>query len=264
MRMRFTDCVIAAAAVVSLTSYASARVAGQASSTPGASTAQPLPRTLDGKPNLSGFWQVLNTAAWDIQAHSAQKGIPAGQGIVEGNDIPYQPWAAEKKKENFAKRATLDPETNCYLPGVPRVFFMPYPFQIVQTPAQISILFEYIHTVRNVMMNTPHLAGAIDWWMGDSRGRWEDDTLVVDVIHFNDQTWFDRAGNFHSDALHLIERYRLVDPDHMNYEVTVEDPNVFTRPWKMSTIFYRHTEKGFRLLEYECYQYAFEERHKKD
>jgi len=217
-----------------------------------------IPRSADGKPNLSGIWQVVNTAAWDIQGHSAQKDIPAGQGVVEGNVIPYQPWAAEKKKENFANRATADPETRCFLPGVPRLMYMPFPFQIFQTPTYLAFVHEYVHAVRHIYVNgTAHPRGPIDWWMGDSRGRWEGDTLVVDVVHFNDQTWFDRAGNFHSEALHLIERYTLIGPDHINYEVTVEDPKVFTRPWTMRMILYRRKEPNAQLLEHECY--AFDE-----
>jgi len=217
-----------------------------------------IPRSADGKPNLSGIWQVVNTAAWDIQGHSAQKDIPAGQGVVEGNVIPYQPWAAEKKKENFVNRATADPETRCFLPGVPRLMYMPYPFQIFQTPTYLAFVHEYVHAVRHIYVNgTAHPRGPIDWWMGDSRGRWEGDTLVVDIVHFNDQTWFDRAGNFHSEALHLIERYTLIGPDHINYEVTVEDPKVFTRPWTMRMILYRRKEPNAQLLEHECY--AFDE-----
>jgi hypothetical protein len=218
----------------------------------------PIPRTADGRPNLTGIWQAVNTAAWDIQGHSAQKDVPAGLGVVEGNEIPYQPWAAEKKKENFANRATADPETRCFLPGVPRVMYMPFPFQIFQTPTYLSFVHEYVHAVRHIYVNgTAHPRGPIDWWMGDSRGRWEGDTLVVDVVHFTDQTWFDRAGNFHSEALHLIERYTLIGPDHINYEVTVEDPKVFTRPWTMRMILYRRKEPNAQLLEYECY--AFDE-----
>ena len=142
--------------------------------------------------------------------------MPAGQGVVEGNEIPYQPWALAKKQENFENRATADPETKCYLPGVPRITYMPYPFQIFQTPDYIAILYEYVHAARHIYMDgSPHPEGPIDWWMGDSRGRWEGDTLVVDVVHFNDQTWFDRAGNFHSEALHVVERYTPTGPDHM-------------------------------------------------
>ena len=210
------------------------------------------PRTPDGKPNLQGIWQALNTAAWDIQDHHAQLGVPAGQGVVEGNEIPYQPAALAKKRENFENRLTADPETKGYLPGVPRIMYMPFPFQIFQIPNSVTIAYEYAHGVRIIYTNgTKHPEGPINWWMGDSRGRWEGDTLVVDVIHFTDETWFDRAGNFHSDALHLVERYTLIGPDHINYEVTIEDPKVFTRPWKMSMPLYRRKEPNVRLLEYE-------------
>ena len=226
-----------------------------------AAAAGPIPRTADGRPDLSGIWQVVNTAAWDIQSHHAMKDVPAGQGVVEGNQIPYQPWALEKKRQNFENRLTADPESRCYLPGVPRITYMPYPFQIVQTPRQIAMLYEYVHATRNVYMNSEHPPGPIDWWMGDSRGKWEGDTLVVDVVHFNGETWFDRAGNFHSDALHVIERYTLLSRDHMQYDVTIEDPKVFTRPWKMSMPIYRRMEPSVQLLEYECYTFDGEEFH---
>jgi hypothetical protein len=196
---------------------------------------------------------------WDIQDHHARLGVPAGQGVVEGNDIPYQPWALAKKEENFKNRATADPESKCFMVGVPRITYMPFPFQIVQTPRQITVLYEYVHTVRNVFMDSPHPRGPIEWWMGDSRGRWDGDTLVVDVVHFTDQTWFDRSGNFHSDALHVIERYTRTGPDHMLYEATIEDPKVFTRPWKISLPLYRRQEKNVQLLEYECYAYLADE-----
>jgi hypothetical protein len=220
--------------------------------TPIGAAAQSLPRTPDGKPDLQGIWQVLNTASWDIQDHNARLGIPAGRGVIDGNEIPYQAWALAKRRENAAARETTDPETKGYLPGVPRVMYMPFPFQVFQTPTQIVMAFEYAHASRTVYTDgTPHPQGPINWWMADSRGRWERDTLVVDVTHFTDQTWFDRAGNFHSDALHLVERYTLASPDHMRYEVTVEDPKVFTRPWKMSMVFYRRKDANVRLLEYE-------------
>jgi len=235
---------------------ASAAAGAQA---PSAATATAIQRAAEGKPDLSGLWQVMNTAAWDIQAHSARKGVPCGQGVVEGNELPYQPWALAKKKENYEQRATLDPEGKCYLPGVPRLTYMPFPFQIIQKPNEVTLHYEYVHAVRYIFTNgKPHPPGPIDWWLGDSRGRWEGNTLVVDVIHFNDKTWFDRAGNFHSDALHLIERYTLTDADHITYTVTVEDPKVFTRPWNMSMILYRHKEKNFQLLDYECYGFDFE------
>jgi hypothetical protein len=213
-----------------------------------------VPRTPDGKPDLSGIWQVINTAAWDIQDHSAQKGVPAGIGVVVGNEIPYKPEALAKKRQNYQNRATADPETKCYLPGVPRVMYTPYPFQIFQKPGQLTMLFEYVHATRYIYTNgTQHPEGHIDWWMGDSRGRWEGDTLVVDVVDFNEDTWFDRAGNFHSDELHVVERFTPLDRDHITYDVTIEDPKVFTAPWRMSMILYRHREANFQLLEYDCF-----------
>jgi len=218
-------------------------------------------RTADGKPDLSGVWQVVNTAAWNVESHHASKDVPAGQGVVIDGPIPYQPWALTRRDENFKNRATADPESRCYLPGVPRITYMPYPFQIAQTPKQIAILYEYVHATRNVYMDSEPPRGPIDWWMGDSRAVWNGDTLVVDVVHFNDQTWFDRAGNFHSDALHLVERYTPLSRDHIQYEVTVEDPNVFMRPWKMSMPIYRRIEKDVQLLEYECYTFDGEEFH---
>ena len=213
---------------------------------------QPLPRTSDGKPDLSGIWQAVNSAAWNILPHPADPDVPAGLGVVEGNDIPYTAPAAARQRDNYANRATLDPETKCWLPGVPRATYMGFPFQIVQTPNQVSILYEYAHATRHLFMNSPHPKGPIEWWMGDSRGTWQGDTLVVDVVHFNDQTWFDRAGNHHSEMLHVVERYTPLGPNHINYEVTVEDPSVFTRPWKMSMPLYRRLDSNMQLLDYEC------------
>jgi len=218
------------------------------------------PRTPDGHPDLQGVWQVLNTAQWDIQDHGATLGVPAGRGVVEGNEIPYQSWALTKKLENFKNRATLDPETKCHLPGVPRVMYMPYPFRIVQQADRVTILHEYLRAIRYIYMNgNPHPEGHIDWYMGDSRGRWEGNTLVVDGLHFNGDTWFDRAGNFHSDALHVVERLTPTGPDHLLYEVTIEDPKVFTRPWKMSMPLYRRQEKDIELLEYDCGAYLLKQ-----
>ena len=219
-----------------------------------------VPRTVDGHPDLQGVWQVLNTAAWDIQDHSAQRGVPAGRGVVVGNEIPYQPWAAEQKQRNYENRLTADPESRCTMPGVPRVTYMPYPFQILQFSDRVLFLYEYVHTTRTVYMNgSDHLEGQIGCWMGDSRGHWEGDTLVNDVIHFNDETWFDRAGNFHSEALHVVERYTPTGPDHLTYEVTIEDPNVFTDSWKMEMPLYRRQEADIEVLEYECFAYIEQE-----
>jgi hypothetical protein len=219
-----------------------------------------LPRAADGKPELSGIWQVLNSANYDIQDHQAQKGVPAGQGIVEGNEIPYQPWALAKKKANYEKREQLDTvPTRCFLPGVPRINYLGLPFQIFQDSKDITILYEYAHANRDIYLaNAKHPKGPIEWWLGDSRGHWEGDTLVVDVVHFNDDTWFDHAGNFHSEDLHVVERYSLADRDHINYQATIEDPKVFTRPWNINVVFYRRTERNVQLLEYECYAFDLE------
>jgi hypothetical protein len=252
--------VVRTGVVATIAAAALALVPLAAAQEPGArAAASGVPRTPDGKPDLSGLWQAVNTASWDIQAHQARMGVPAGVGVVEGNDIPYQPWAAAKKKENFERGVSADPEAKCYLPGVPRLMYMPFPFQIFQTTTQLTMLFEYVHAVRTIYTNgTSHPSGRLDWWLGDSRGRWDGDTLVVDSVHFNDQTWFDKAGNFHSEQLHLVERFSPAGPDHVDYEVTVEDPKVFTRPWKMRMMLYRLKEKNLQLLEYECYTFTDE------
>jgi hypothetical protein len=253
--------MIAAVSVLTILSFPTKSAAGQVPAA--AAQAWAPPRTADGKPDLSGIWQVINAAAWNIQDHAAEKGVPGGQGVVEGNEIPYLPSALAKRNENFRNRMTADPETRCYLPGVPRITYMGYPFQIFQTPNYLAFVYEYVHAVRHVYLNSQHylnrqhLPGHIDWWMGDSRAHWEGDTLVVDVIDFNEETWFDRVGNFHSDALHLVERYTLIDPDHINYEVTIEDPKVFSRPWKMSMPLYRRIEKNIQLLDYECHTFEY-------
>ena len=227
---------------------------------PAGAQAYRAPRTPDGHPDLQGIWQALNTAVWDIQDHTPRLGVPAGQGVVEGNELPYLPSALAKRQENFRNRLTEDPEAKCHMVGVPRITYMPYPFQIIQTPAQITILYEYAHTIRNIFFTGSHPPGPIEWWQGDSRARWEGETLVVDVVHFTDQTWFDRSGNYHSEALHVVERYTRTGPDHILYEATIEDPKVFSRPWKMSMPLYRRQEKNAQILEYECHTYMEEPR----
>jgi hypothetical protein len=218
-------------------------------------TADALPRTPDGKPNLNGIWQPFTTAAWDLEDHNAKKGEPGGQGIVEGGDIPYQPWALAKKQENYQARLTADPLRNCYMPGVPRVMYLPFPFEIFQTPEVTLITHEYNHLVRWVWTDSRPHPDALEFWMGESRGRWEGDTLVVDVRNHNDQTWFDAAGNFHSSELRVLERFTPVDANHITYEATIEDPKVFTRPWKISFPLYRRLEKNVALVDYDCLEF---------
>jgi hypothetical protein len=223
----------------------------------------------DGKPNLSGIWQANNTAHWNILAHPARPGpiaalgaafsIPGGTGIVEGNEIPYRPEALAKKTENAERWMTADPEIKCYLPGIPRSTYMPYPFQIVQSSGSNDMLitYEFANASRIVRMNTK-AESPIDTWMGWSRGTWEGETLVVDVSSFNGQSWFDRAGNYQTDKLHVVERYTLTSPDVMRYEATIEDPQLYTRPWKISMPIYRRLEKDAQLVEYKCVEFAEE------
>lgn len=243
--------VVAAAAVAapwSLNSLSSTGENGGASLGTGAG---PLPRTADGRPNLQGIWQVRNRASSDLQDHAASHLMPAGRSVVQGNEIPYQPWAATKKQENFANRQKADPLANCYMPGVPRIMYMEFPFHIFQTHDHIGITFEWSQVYRLIYTNGSEPAKGIDFWMGDSRGRWEGDTLVVNVTNHNDRTWLDMAGNFHSEAMRLEERYTLLDADTLQYEVTIEDPKVFTRPWKIRMPMYRHKDMD-RILEYQC------------
>lgn len=223
-------------------------------------------RAADGKPNLNGIWQALNTANWDLQTHGPSAGPPAlgaigatppGLGVVDGGEIPYLPQAAEKKKQNFTNRWSADPELKCYLPGVPRATYMPFPFQILQGSSAIMIAYEYADAVRTINLGKPS-EPPTESWMGWSNGRWEGDTLVVDVTGFNDQTWFDRAGDFHSDALHVVERYTLLNKDQLNYEAIIEDPQVFSKPWKISMPLYRHVEKNARLMEFKCAEFSEE------
>lgn len=222
-----------------------------------AASAYTGPRTPDRKPDLNGIWQVLGTAHWNLEAHSAIEGVPAGLSLVEGGSIPYQPWALAKRNENFKNRLMADPLRKCYMPGVPRATYLPFPFEITQTPKHIGIAYEFAHATRTIFTDgTPHLED-LDFWMGDGRGRWDGDTLIVDTVSLGDQTWFDQAGNFHSDALRVVERFSPMDPSHINYEVTLEDSKVFTRPWKMSMIIYRRLEKNLELLDYECAEHVY-------
>jgi hypothetical protein len=239
------------------------------------------PRTKDGRPDLNGIWQALNTANYDLQAHVAKAAlqmrpgpqgpvpakevlymgavgsVPAGLGVVDGDEIPYKPEMLKRKQENQEKWSERDPEVKCYLPGVPRATYMPYPFQIFQSQSQVFIAYEYAGAVRNIYMKDPG-EPPVDSWMGQSVGRWEGETLVVEARGFNDQTWFDRAGNFHSDALKVTERYTRISPDHIQYEATIEDPNVFTRPWKISMPLYRRIEPNMQLLEFKCVEFVEE------
>jgi hypothetical protein len=224
------------------------------------------PRSYDRQhPDLNGIWQAVNTANWDLQDHSQAPGtmwevgaigaIPPGQGVVEGGTIPYLPAALEKKKKNFMDRRTNDPEAKCYMPGIPRANYMPYPFQIVQSPQGILFVYEYASSNRLVNMGKAAEAGS-DTWMGTNNGHWEGDTLVVDVTGLNGLAWLDRAGDYASDQLHVVERFSPMDPYHLQYEATIADPSVFSRPWKISMPLYRVVGKNAQLLDFKCVEFA--------
>ncbi len=219
---------------------------------------------IHGRPNLNGVWQAMSAANWDLEPHAAQAGppqfgalfsIPGGLGVVEGGTVPYKPEALAKRKENLSKRWTEDPEAKCYLPGVPRFVYLPFPFQIVQSSNYVVMASEYAGAVRTISFGTPEPA-PIDTWMGQSYGRWEGETLVVEVSGLNGQSWFDRAGNFASENVRVIERYTPASPDHLMYEATIEDSTVFTRPWQISMPLYRRGETNVQLLEFKCIEFA--------
>ena len=239
---------------------------------------------LDGtpSPDLSGIWQAVNTANYNVEGHDARAalavrpgpgggemphaavlalgavgGVPAGLSVVEGGPIPYQPWAVERRDENAANWLTRDPEIKCYLPGVPRATYLPYPFQIAQSTNKIMILYEFANANRTIHLDRSD-ESPIESWMGHSIGRWDGETLVVEASGFNDRTWFDRAGNFHSEALRVTERYTPMSPHHLEYVATIEDPKVFTRPWTMRMTLYRRTEPNAQVLEYKCVEFVEE------
>ena len=272
MRRRLRVAVLASIAAIT-TLIALQPVAGQQPA------AYRAPRTSDGKPNLNGIWQALNEANWDIETHGAGPSpypqllgsllaVPPGLGVVEGGPLPYKPDMLAKKKENFDKRLTRptsreindttgDPEAKCYMPGVPRATYMPTPFQIVQTPQLILVAYAFASAARQIHVGRKPEAPA-ESWMGWSIGHWEGDTLVVDVTDQNDKTWFDRAGNFHSNAMHVVERYTPTSPMTLMYEATIDDSNVFTRPWKMSMPLYRRMEKNAQVIDFKCVEFSQE------
>jgi len=228
-----------------------------------------IPRTGDGKPNLNGIWQAINTANYDLEDHGsapspalllgAVGAVPPGDSVVEGGRIPYRPEALAKRSENRknsvppkpGRNLAADPELNCFLPGVPRATYLPHPFQIFQSAKAIWIVYQFSYARREIPLDNPTEA-PYESWMGWSNGRWEGDTLVVEVTGFNSETWFDRVGNYHSDALRVVERYTPISAYHLMYEATIEDPKVFTRPWKITMPLYRRIDQNMRLLEFKC------------
>jgi hypothetical protein len=231
--------------------------AGMAALLTAPALAQPNAR----KPNLSGVWQAANTANWDLEAHAAEAGpapalgallaVPPGLSVVVGGEIPYLPAAVAQRKKNREQRWTADPESKCYMPGVPRATYMSYPFQIVQGTDKVMLSYEFADAVRLVHMKDPGPAPA-DSWMGWSVGHWDGNTLVVDVTAQNADTWLDRSGNYHSASLHVVERYTLRSPDVLMYEATMEDPEVFSKPWTIRMPLYRRLDDGAQLMEFKC------------
>ncbi len=227
-----------------------------------------IPRTADGKPDFNGIWQAIGTAHYDIEPHAARPGpmfqlgafgaIPAGLGIVVGGSIPYTDAALAKKQTNQENWLQLDPVVKCYMPGIPRANYMPFPFQIVQSPEHIAMAYEFASAMRIVYMNRPDFAAPVPSWMGHSLGHWEGDTLVIEVTEQMPDTWFDHSGNHHSESLRVVERYTHKGPDVIIYEATMEDPEVFSRPWIIRTPLYRRLEENAQLLEFKCVEFSEE------
>ena len=218
-------------------------------------------------PDLSGIWQTMNTASWNLEGHTASKmpvtnilgalgGIPAGMSVVEGGEIPYLPEALEKRDQNRSDWTNLDPVAKCYIPGVPRSTYMPWPFQILQTDTEIFIAYEFGSNSRTIFMDRPGTEAPLPSWMGYSLGHWEDETLVVNVTKQVPDTWLDASGNYHGADLVVEERYTLVDENRIQYEATIDDPDVFSRPWTIKIPLYRRMEDGARLLEYKCVEFG--------
>jgi hypothetical protein len=224
-------------------------------------------RTPSGQPKLDGIWQALVTANWDVRPHAAAPpplaalgalgATQPGSGIIEGDEIPYLEGALRQQRTNYEQRLALDPEVKCFMPGVPRATYLPQPFQIFQTGDQVVITYQYANAVRTIHLQDPGPAPT-SFWMGWSRGHWEGDTLVVEVTNLKADTWLDRAGNFHSAALRVVERYTPMGPNHLWYEATLEDPQVYSRPWTIGFPLYRRVEPNAQLLEFKCVPFAEE------
>jgi len=227
-----------------------------------------VPRTANQKPDFNGIWQAIGSAHWNIEPHAADfsplvelgaiGAIPAGLGIVEGGSIPYTSEARAKQQENRADWLALDPVVKCYMPGVPRATYLPFPFQIIQSPDHVVMAYEFASASRIVYMDRPDFEAPIFSWMGHSRGHFEGDSLVIDVTDQVPDTWLDRAGNHHSDALRVTERYTHVGPNTLMYEATLEDPNVYTQAWTLKFPLYRRLDENMQILEFKCVEFTEE------
>jgi hypothetical protein len=277
MRNRVRMSMLATAGAVAIVAVLHVRSSGQGQ----------RPARLEGHPNFSGVWQAVNEANWDLEAHAARPGfvtqtgvhplaevpaapalalgaagsVPGSIGVVEGGTIPYQPWALAQKRDNQQHWLDRDPEVKCFLTGVPRSMYLPHPFQIMQGGKKIEMQFAYSSSGRTIHLEKVNPLPD-DSYNGFSLGRWEGDTLVVDTTGFNGKTWFDRAGNFASDALKVTERFtpagNLDDMFVLRYEATIDDPQVFTRAWKISMPLYRRVEPNAQLMEFRCIEFVEE------
>lgn len=219
-----------------------------------------VPRLANGKPDFSGIWQTLSEADYDLEPHAGRRDAPPGNGVVQEGKIPYLPGALAQRQNNIANRAKDDPRLKCWSLGVPRSVYDRAPFQIFQRDADLTLIHQFGHQTRTI-----HTDGSLhtedkaeELWMGDSRGKWQDDTLVVDVTNFNAETWLDRSGNFHSEALHVVEKWSFVDTDTISYSATLDDKNVFARAWTINVLLHRRRDRGFHLIEDYCQTLEYE------
>ena len=260
-RLRTTIIASAAAAVVAVgMSFTVQSVEGQ--------QGYQAPQTADGKPDLNGIWQAVSSAHFDVEPHAARFGpvvemaahgaIPGGLGIVQGGEIPYRPEARAKQQENLQYWLERDPATKCYMPGVPRATYMPFPFQLVQTPEYVLLAYEFASASRIVYMDRPDFVAPVDSWMGHNIGSWDGDTLVIDVTAQMPDTWLDQSGNHHSNSIHVVERYTALSENHLMYEATITDPETYTRPWTIQLPLYRRIDENMQLLEFKCVEFAEE------
>ena len=244
--------------------------------------AQDIPRLSDGRPDMNGIWQVLNEANYDLEPHMARHSLQLREGprgplpdiptlrmgavgavpgslgvIVGGGKIPYTPAARALKEENAANWIDRDPEVKCNMPGVPRATYIPMPFQMIQSEKDVFIAYQFAGAVRDIYMDNPG-PSQVDSWMGWSVGTWEGDTLVVDVTGIGDGSWLDRAGSHHSYQMHVVERYTMISPNHIDYEATIEDPQVLTEPFTIKMPLYRRIEENARLMDFRCVEFVEE------
>ena len=227
-----------------------------------------VPRTADGRPDFNGIWQALGSAHYDIEPHAADfpplpetgaiGAIPAGLGIVVGNEIPYTAAARAQQQANKADWLAQDPLVKCYMPGIPRANYLPFPFQIVQSTDHIIFAYEFASASRIVYVNQPDFEAPVYSWMGHNLAHFEGDTLVIEVTDQVPDTWFDHAGNHHTENLKVTERYTHMGPNVIMYEATMEDPGVYTRPWTVRFPLYRRLDENMQLLEFKCVEFSEE------